>query len=393
MKSLIIKIGKAIGVFKREGLIKGGKRLIKSGFGFILLLKPLEKGDVLFITGGVGDSARYRTHNVAEELEINGINARVTIQDNPFLIKYVDKFKVFVFHRVLMTKKVRKIIEELKKQGKEIIFETDDLLYDPEYLNHVDYLQNINPLEKPLYENGLGGDIVNNPYVKVCTTTTLYLAEKLEKRGKKVFVVKNKLNKWDIELMDEILKNKPASHGKIRIGYFSGTASHNKDFGTITDVLARILEKHSDVELFLAGPLEIEEKLKIFENQIKQVPFMSREKMYGEMALMDINLAPLEIGNPFCESKSELKWFEAGALEVPTVAAGTGPFREAISDGADGFVAGSEEEWMEKLERLIENPELRKTMGENARKKVLKEYTTANSQSSEYYGYLKARML
>ena len=45
-------------------------------------------------------------------------------------------------------------------------------------------------------------------------------------------------------------------------------------------------------------------------------------------------------------------------MKVPTVAAATQTFREAINDGIDGFVANGEDEWFEKLEKLIIDEEL-----------------------------------
>ena len=75
---------------------------------------------------------------------------------------------------------------------------------------------------------------------------------------------------------------------------------------------------------------------------MKKHPFASWEKHLENIAGVDINIAPLEIGNPFCESKSELKFIEAGIVGVPTVAAATQTFREAIEDGVDGFVAGDD---------------------------------------------------
>lgn len=390
MKLFLIKIGKVWSVLRRDGLKRGGTRVWSA---FIALFRFVRAGNVLFITGGVGDSARYRTEHVAEELGQQGILASVTVQDNPLLVSYADKFSIFIFHRVLYTSSVAKLIARIKEQGKEIIFETDDLVYDPAFLGHMDYFKQMNMLERKLYENGVGGEILTDPYVKVCTTSTDYLARKLQEKGKKVFIVKNKLSKKDVTDAKLALQDVKKDSNLVRIAYFSGTPSHNKDFATITPVLEKILASHPEVRLVLAGPLDTEDRLnQRFAEQIERVPFAPRPEHFRNIAEVDINLAPLEIGNPFCESKSELKWFEAGIVGVPTIASATEPFREAITDGVDGFVAATEEEWQEKLEKLITDKGFRIAMGEQARKTVLEKYTTENASDTEYVNYLKEKL-
>jgi glycosyltransferase involved in cell wall biosynthesis len=410
MRSFLIKIGKALSVLKKDGIIGGGQRITRA---FFSMFRFVGKGDILFITNGVGDSARYRTWHVAEELRLHGFKCSVTVQDNPLLPNYADKFKIFIFHRTLLTAKVAKLIDGIKKQKKEIIFDADDLVFDRKYLLQMDYLKNMNALEKKLYANGLGKEILADPYVKICTTTTAYLADILEAYGKKVFVVPNKLSNEDLEIAERSLKRsdlpaRNASHIEaggsqlqrpeeigpqaVRIGYFSGTISHNRDFAVITDALLQIMEKYPNVELFLAGPLDIENRLNIYKKRIKQLPYAPRGKHFENIASVGINLAPLEIGNPFCESKSELKFFEAGIFAIPTVASATRTFSEAIDDGQDGFVAANTAEWAEKLEKLVADKNLRRTMGEKAREKVLAKYANKNSNNEEYYNYLKSRL-
>ncbi len=390
MNLLLIKFGKAVSTLKREGLVLGGRRVAKS---FLAMFGRVRPGDVLFVTGGVGDSARYRTGHVAEELAIHGFKCSVTIQDNPLLATYADKFSVFIFHRVIFTPSVAKLIKRIKQQNKEIIFETDDLVFDAKYLAHMDYFKQMNNLERKLYQNGVGGEILRDPYVKVCTVTTNFLADKLREYGKKVFIIPNKLSRDDVENADRILsERKSRNDGKVRIGYFSGTISHNKDFASVTPALLEIMGKYDNVELFLVGPLDIESSLNTYKDRVKQFPYVPRRKHFENVASVDINIAPLEADNPFCESKSELKFFEAGIVKVPTVASSTQTFREAIRDGEDGFVAKDTQEWIEKLSRLIENKELREAVGEKARETALLRYTNRSSGNGEYYEYLRGKM-
>lgn len=391
MKLLLIKIGKAWQTLKREGVVHGMKRIIPAGLALFGRVRP---ADVLFVTGGVGDSARFRTKHVAEELGLRGITSSVTVQDNPRLSSYADKFSVFVFHRVLFTPSVAKLIAEIKKQGKEIIFETDDLVYDPKYLKHMDYWRVMNSLERKLYENGVGGEILADPYVKVATTTTSFLAEKLRERGKKVIIVPNRLPISDVTTVETLFdirseRLRIGTGESVTIGYFSGAAGHDKDFSTITGALQRLLMKHANLRLLIVGPLVLDGSFDAFSDRIDRMHYVERKKHFGNVAGVDINIAPLEIGNPFCEGKAEQKFFEAGILGVPTVAAATQTFREAIRDGVDGFVALTETEWEEKLGRLIADADLRRRIGEQARKTALARYVTTSADDAEYVGYLK----
>ena len=394
MELFIIKIGKAWKAIKNEGLFSGGKRVW--GY-FKLFLKTIfknPKGDVLFITTGIGDSARYRAYNQAEELNKHGIKAAVTVLDHPNLVKFANKFKIFIFNRTLVTNKAKKLIAEIKKQNKEIIFDTDDLVFDAELMHQAESYQKMNALEKRQYEKGVGEEILSDSYVRICTTTTSFIKDILiEKYQKKVFVSRNKINDHEVEIADGFMAKKALNNSKeIKLGYFSGTMSHNKDFSTITDALFQIMKKYSQVKLVLVGPLSVENKLNQFQSRIIHSGLAPIKKHYENISNVDINLAPLVKDDPFCEAKSELKFFEAGIVKTPTVAVRNQTFSEAIEDGVDGFLADNTEEWVEKIERLISDEKLRKGMGEKARKKVMRNYTNKNSHNEEYYNFLKSKL-
>ncbi|MFH0929924.1 MAG: glycosyltransferase [Candidatus Moraniibacteriota bacterium] len=390
MKSWSVKLGKGIGAMKRDGIWRGGKRAAGS---FFKLFGRVGSGDILFISSGVGDSAKYRSERQAEELRLHGFKCSVTVQDNPLLPRYADRFQIFIFQKTIYSKAVARLVEKIKAQKKEIIFETDDLIFELKYVKQMDFYQKLNSLEKKQFETGVGSEILNDEYVKTCVVATAYLAGKLKKYGEKVFVSKNKLSNYDVEIAEKLYDKKvQANNEKIKIGYFSGTASHDKDFETVKKILIDILEKYPQVELNLFGPLEIDDIYAKFGGQVKKHPFVSWEKHLENIAGVDVNIAPLEIGNPFCESKSELKFIEAGIVGVTTIATSTQTFQEAIEDGTDGFVAGHDEEWKEKLEKLILDKDLRNSMGQKAREKVLREYTNGNSDNEEYYGYLRSKL-
>ncbi|HEY3662278.1 MAG TPA: glycosyltransferase, partial [Chthoniobacterales bacterium] len=65
-------------------------------------------------------------------------------------------------------------------------------------------------------------------------------------------------------------------------------------------------------------------------------------------------------------AKSELKYFEAALLQVPTVTSATAPYAAAIQSGINGLIARDEADWNVCLLALIDDPSLRKRMGQAA---------------------------
>ena len=246
--------------------------------------------------------------------------------------------------------------------------------------------------EKKLYEKGVGGEILADDYVRWGLVSTTFLKEKLEEKGKQVFLVRNKVCQQDVADSQKILAEKKDRQpsGLVTLAYFSGTASHNKDFAVIARPLEKLMEKYPQTRLFVGGPLDLDEKFyKRFFFRITKSPFVTRKENFQNIVQADINLAPLEIDNPFCMAKSELKFFEAGLVATPTIATATQAFKEAIEDGQDGFLAANQKQWLEKMEKLILDENLRKTLGENARRKVLEKYTTAKTDNPAFINMLK----
>jgi glycosyltransferase involved in cell wall biosynthesis len=391
MQSILVKLGKIFSTFKQEGFWGGIK---KSGHYFELsfdLIFRITPGDVLIISGGIGDSAYYRAFNQAEELKQHGIKTAVTLQENPRLLRLVDDFRIFIFRRTLETALTQKVIQEIKTQKKVIIFETDDLVFDLKCIQNTElYKTKMTELEKRQYQKGLGLEILADAYVKNCVTSTSYLAKILESYGKKVFVSKNKISQKEVSLAQKLVAKKQKNKStEIRIGYFSGTSSHDRDFEQITKPLLNILKKYSSVKLVLGGPLKINVDFEKYATKIERLPLVSREKYYANLCNVDINLAPLVLGDLFCEAKSEIKFLEAGILQVPTVATKNQTFSECIVDGVDGFLAENEKEWQAKLEQLIKDDKLRLRMGKGAQNKIIKDFTIENSHNENYYAFLR----
>ena len=63
------------------------------------------------------------------------------------------------------------------------------------------------------------------------------------------------------------------------------------------------------------------------------------------------------------------------ACGVPVVASAVGVNREIIEDGVDGFLASTPAEWVDKLSRLLAEPELRARFREAGRRTIERRYS------------------
>ena len=120
--------------------------------------------------------------------------------------------------------------------------------------------------------------------------------------------------------------------------------------------VARVLAEHPDARFVsFEGALDIAElpDLERVRQQVELRQLVSLDQLPAEYARLDVNIAPLEVGNPFCEVKSELKYFEAALAGTPTVASPTEPFAAVVRHGETGYLAADEESWYEHLSLLV----------------------------------------
>ena len=197
---------------------------------------------------------------------------------------------------------------------------------------------------------------------------TQYLQVQVEKLGKHSIVIPNTINSLQQSIALKLIQQPEQTHNeKIRIVYLSGSATHQADFAQCEQALLDLMHSYPNVVFRLVGFLDLDERWNKFISRIERVAFQPYDEMLKTLSECDINIAPLEVDNDFCNSKSELKFFEAGLVRIPTVASPTDTFNRAITHGVDGFLAHSHDDWKTHLSTLVESKELRKAIGEQAR--------------------------
>jgi glycosyltransferase involved in cell wall biosynthesis len=98
------------------------------------------------------------------------------------------------------------------------------------------------------------------------------------------------------------------------------------------------------------------------------------ESETAELKTMMIGLAPLADGM-FERNKCGYRLINYMAAKVPTVASGVGENNFIIQDGVNGFLCKNSNEWITKLGRLIDSPELRESFAVKALQTVKEKYS------------------
>ena len=170
------------------------------------------------------------------------------------------------------------------------------------------------------------------------------------------WVVPNFLNGAQLDLSARIVERKRASgwrrDGRIHLGYFSGTPSHNRDFAIIADTVAELLQRDRRLVLRIVGFLEPKGRLAAMADRIERFPlqdFLNLQRLIGEV---ELNLVPLQ-DNTFTNCKSELKVFEAAITGTISIASPSFTLKRAIKEGETGYLAPAYR-WEEVVLRAID---------------------------------------
>jgi glycosyltransferase involved in cell wall biosynthesis len=332
--------------------------------------------NVLFVSGIAGDTRRYRCLHHQEQLALQGIASTLREADDRQLYVDATTHDLFILHRVDYSDLIGDLLTLAHLRGVPVIFETDDLIFEPDLYRSIAYLDTLSPDAAQRFRSSLDAQAKSFALSDAILTTTQYLADAAAKHGKPVFIQRNACSAEMLRTAEAAYERRlnRIATGEVVIGYFSGTGSHNRDFALVTPALLEVLQRYPQVWLHVSGQLDLDTRFQAFQARIRRAPFIAWQELPNLVAQIDINLAPLVLDNPFCQAKSEIKYTEAALVGVPTIASPTDAFAYAIRQGENGLLAATNEDWLTALCYLIENPDTRQQIGERARAHTYAEY-------------------
>jgi glycosyltransferase involved in cell wall biosynthesis len=102
----------------------------------------------------------------------------------------------------------------------------------------------------------------------------------------------------------------------------------------------------------------------------------SLDREVEDFQSLDIGLYPL-VEDSWSVGKSGFKAIQYMACGVPVVASPVGVTRDMVRDGKNGYLATSEDAWVERLTALIDAPSLRESLGRQGRADVEQNWSLA----------------
>jgi glycosyltransferase involved in cell wall biosynthesis len=284
-----------------------------------------------------------------------------------------------IFYRLPAMPMNVRAIQIAKALGVPTYYDIDDLIFDP--------------TEYPEPFETYGGSITADFYsmlqlgvplfraaMALCDygiAATTALAEHMKPvvRTGQVFVLPNGLDDRNQHLL-HVPPLRTRRSEDIIIFYGSGTKAHNSDFiELIGPPLVSIMRSRPNVKLMTVGHLTLDSSFDEVRRQIISLGWIGDVSAYWTLlAEADIAVAVLA---PYAttDAKSEIKWIEAALMGVPSIVSTTARYVETLEPGVDALLASNQEEWRQALYALIDDPELRRGLVANARRKLEANYS------------------
>ncbi len=333
--------------------------------------------NILFISGeGHTPGSTYRVERYVSAARSLGLDAGWS-EAGPVGPAELAGARLVVLWRVPYSTHIAGIIQVAHEQGATVVFDVDDLMFRPE-LATIEVIDGIRSQRFSEVDTQEFFRLIART-MRACdlvTCPTEELAHQARLSGRPAAVLPNGFDDASHDAARRAHKDwRSYADDIVRIGYAGGSRTHQRDFATAAPAIARILRAHPQTRLTLfrdpssgEGLVLIDEFAEFADlaDRIEWRDMVKLADLPGEMARFAINIAPLQPDNPFCEAKSELKFFEAALAGVPTIASPTGPFRRAIEHGVSGLLAATEDEWFDALRRLVDNPGERATLAQAA---------------------------
>lgn len=203
-----------------------------------------------------------------------------------------------------------------------------------------------------------------------------YLADYARQTNKNVSIVPTTIDTDKYSIMPRQTNN------RVPVIGWSGSFSTVQHLDALAPALRRLAQKENFRLVVIGTPV-----YKIDGVDVEAMPWRSATEV-SDLRQIDIGIMPLP-DEAWSRGKCGLKALQYMALGIPTVCSPVGVNSEIIHDSVNGFLAGTEDEWVAKLTQLLKDSELRARLGAAGRETVETKYSAA-VQAPRVYEILRS---
>ena len=303
---------------------------------------------------------RYRCYNVeqATAASTQWQSVYFFMDELDRLQNYLPYIHILIFTRLKWEHCLDFLLEKAHARKIPVLYDIDALVCDIQYLKLVTNTLNVHFGHETDYDFWFSY-ISRQEYlaekVDGFITTNDFLGRKLSQRfGKPYAIIINSLNAEQLSVSAACVKRKSPQKTKrpFEIGYFSGTPSHINDFKVVAPEMIELLHDCPEMTLRVVGFMEFPQAMQplIQSHKVVFSPLVDFMELQRLIAQVDVNIVPL-VENAFTNCKSELKFFEASAVNTITVATPTFTYQNAIAHERTGFLC-RQGQWYDCIKKI-----------------------------------------
>lgn len=187
----------------------------------------------------------------------------------------------------------------------------------------------------------------------------------------------------DFPAYERFTKDYAKENNPLRIGWVGTGPEHIANLQILAAAFRKLLSiEHPPFVFVLIGALKSEKVYGLFRDIpglqtefIDELDWKNPESVPREIQEFDIGVLPHRSEGVWNENKTSLKILEYMACAVPVVVSAFGEMSHIITDGTNGYLVATDEEWAEKLIKLLTDKGLRERLGRAGQKTVEEGYS------------------
>lgn len=173
-----------------------------------------------------------------------------------------------------------------------------------------------------------------------------------------------------------LISNEKSRTNSVIIGW-TGSHSTLKYLEILEPVLKQLETKFPNVSIVVIA----DQPPKMDLQRLIHIPWKEATEI-EDLAGIDIGIMPLP-DDEWSKGKCGFKILQYMALGIPSVSSPVGVNSKIVEHGQNGFLADSEQEWIELLSKLVGDEPLRREIGERGRQMVV-QYYSVNSNTPTF---------